>query len=97
MNFERKLSPLKSMGVGIKVYRCGNCGRYTSEDGSLLGSEERKKVEKIVEEIGDSKTELVHGECCIHEFNRIDEFNRMQVTREMALDAQDPSLEGTWI
>ena len=97
MNFERGLNPKKSMDIGVKVFRCGNCGRYTAEDGSILRNEDFEKIQKIVDQIGDSKTELVHGDCCIHEFNRIEEFNRMQVTREMALDAQDPNLEGTWI
>lgn len=97
MNFERGQDPKKSMNIGIKVYRCGNCGSFTNEDGSPLSDDEFKKIKKIIDEIGDSKTELVHGDCCVHDFNRINEFNRMQVTREMALDAQDPSLEGTWI
>ena len=96
MNFERGLDPKKSMDIGIKVYRCGHCGNLTTDDGVPLpyNSEEFKQAQKIIDEIGDSKTELVHGDCCIEEDMP---FHRMQVTRDMALDAQDPSLEGTWI
>jgi len=97
MKFERGLDPKKSMNIGVKIYRCGNCGSFISEDGSSLSKEEFKKIKKIVEEIGDSKTELIHGDCCARDFHRIEEFNRMQVTKEMALDAGDPNLEGTWI
>ena len=97
MNFQRGLNPKKSMNIGVKIYRCGNCGSFTSEDGSPLSREEFEKTQMKYFEIRDSKTELVHGDCCAHEFNRIDQFNRMQVTRDMALDAGDPDLEGTFI
>lgn len=94
MNFERGLDPKKSMDIGLKIYRCGNCGSFTTEDGSPISDEEFKKVKKIMDEIGDSKTELVHGDCCVHEFMK---FTQMRVTHDMALDAGDPDLEGTFI
>lgn len=95
MNFERGKDPKKSMDIGIKVYRCHYCGRFVAEDGSFLKEEEFEKMEKMDEQIRDSKTELVLGHCCMDEDNR--DPGRMQVTRDMALDAGDPSLEGTWI
>lgn len=94
MNFERGQDPLKAMDIGIKIYRCGHCGTPTDENGVPLTGEELKRVTDIIDEIGDSKTELLHGkDCCIND----PYYNRIQVTRDMALDAQDPSLEGEWI
>lgn len=93
MNFERGIDPKKAMDIGIKIYRCGHCGTPTDENGVPLTGEEFKRVTSIIDEIGDSKTELLHGDCCIND----PYYNRIQVTRDMALDAQDPSLEGEWI
>ena len=38
-----------------------------------------------------NEAELVYGDCCIEELNQE---NYLIVTRDMAIDAQDPSLEG---
>lgn len=96
MNFERGQDLLKAMDIGIKIYRCGHCGTPTDENGVPLTGEEFKRVTSIIDEIGDSKTELLHGDCCIFPMND-PYYNRVQITREMAMDAQDPSLEGEWI
>jgi len=93
MNFERGLDPKKSMDIGVKVYRCGNCGSFTNEDGSPISEDDWWKVTAIMDKVGDSKTELVHGDCCAREFLK---FTQMRVTHDMALDAGDPDLEGTF-
>lgn len=67
-----------------KSYRCGHCGQPTNEQGEALSVDECKLwVEK--------DAILVHGYCCPPEPQR------MQVTRDMAIDAGDLSLEGTYI
>ena len=81
--------------MNSKLYRCGWCGFPTKETGECLTGEQFEKADKIIAEYGDGHTVLVHGWCCEEEQQK--EANRMQVTRDMALDAQDPSLEGTWI
>jgi len=48
MKFERGLDPKKSMNIGVKIYRCGNCGSFISEDGSSLSKEEFKKIKDKV-------------------------------------------------
>lgn len=95
-NFERSEDVLKSLNIGVKIYRCGHCGNICDSTGLPLpdDSEEFKRSSEILDKIGDSKTELVHGDCCVHEDLK---FTQMLVTRDMALDAGDPSLEGTYI
>ncbi len=95
-NFQRGQDPKKSMDIGVKVYRCGNCGMLTTDDGIPLpfDSKEFKEATELLNQIGDSKTEFVHGDCCIEEDFK---FTQMRVTHDMALDAGDLSLEGTFI
>ena len=48
------------------------------------------RVVNIIRTYGDGHTEKTHGDCCIHEQYQI-------VTKEMAMDAGDPNLEGQLI
>jgi len=83
--------------VNSKIYRCGWCGHPTDKDGNCLQNESFKKAVSILETYGDVKhTHLVNGECCLYG-NNSPEREMMQVTRDMASDAQDPSLEGQWV
>jgi len=82
--------------MNSKLYRCGWCGSPTNKDGIILSEEMFQKAIRIIDNYSDVRTELTQGMCCVAEQqNR--EANRMQVTRDMAIDAQDLSLEGTWI
>ena len=69
-----------------KTYRCGYCGTPTDEGGTPVSLE---KCKELTDEQLNS-AELVHGWCCYEE----QQDNRVVVTRDMALDACDPSLEG---
>lgn len=75
----------------VRRYRCGWCGAPCQENGECLNPEEYKNWT----DEDWNNVEKVHGECCIEEQNKI--ANRMQVTRDMAIDAGDPSLEGQYI
>lgn len=70
--------------------RCGWCGTPIDEKHNPLPIEECNKLTK--KEL-DSLT-LDNGNCCPPEQ---EQDNYVQVTRDMATDAQDPSLEGQWI
>jgi hypothetical protein len=71
-----------------KFYRCGYCGHPTNKDGEPLDSESLKLWR-------EEFAELVHGYCCLGEQNQR---QTTIVTREMASDSGDPSLEGqVWI
>lgn len=71
----------------MKTYRCGNCGTPTDKDGHTLSVGECNELTE--QQLNDA--ELVYGDCCIEELNRD---NYIIVTRDMASDAGDPSLEG---
>tara|TARA_R110000782_G_scaffold54142_3_gene114660 strand:- start:2986 stop:3249 length:264 start_codon:yes stop_codon:yes gene_type:complete len=72
------------------LFRCGHCGQPTNSEGFVLSLED---ICQLSEEMLNS-AEMTHGECCAYNQQ---EPERMQVTREMAMDAQDMSLEGEWI
>lgn len=80
--------------MNSKIYRCGWCGTPTDSKGEPLSGEAFKKAVNIIETYGDYRTHKEHGYCCIHEQM---EPQRMRVTRDMAIDAGDPSMEGEWI
>jgi hypothetical protein len=78
--------------MNSKIYRCGWCGYPTDKDGNTLHDEPFEKAKKIIDTYGDGEhTHLVNGSCCP---NGNYEPEYIRVTRDMALDAQDPSLEG---
>ena len=70
-----------------KVYSCGFCGAPCDKDGNQL--------DEIPEGWNPDEHEHVVCEVCYAEENA--KANMIRVTREMALDAGDPSLEGEWI
>lgn len=83
--------------MNSKLYRCGWCGYPTDEEGHPLKDENLKKATKIINnyELGIHQ-HLVNGWCCPN--GNEPEDNRMvQITRDMASDACDPSLEGQWM
>lgn len=73
-----------------KYYRCGYCGCPTDENGEPLSPDE-------IKEWNEKDAILVHGTCCLNEIHQ-QERETVIVTRDMAIDAQDMSLEGQkWI
>ena len=70
----------------VKCYRCGYCGRPTDENGVAM-------IELPSDMTGYETADTTHGDCCRYEQER----EMVQVTREMAMDAQDMRLEGQWI
>lgn len=70
-----------------KFYRCGYCGIPTNKDGEPLNLEECKKWES-------DNAILVHGYCCINEILQEQEYQEIIITKDMAIDAGDLSLEG---
>jgi hypothetical protein len=77
-----------------KLYRCGWCGMITDEDGEPLDGEPFEKARRIIETYGDHRTHKLNGNCCP---NGNEQDNMVQITRDMAIDAGDRSLEGEWI
>ena len=74
----------------VKCYRCGYCGQPTCERGFVLSLEYINNMN-----VDWDKAELTHGECCAAQQEH--ENQRQIVTRDMAIDAGDPSLEGQYI
>jgi len=69
------------------AYSCGFCG-------APLDSGDND-VWPIPNDYDPNK--YVHSVCHHCEAEQYDEAPKIQVTHEMAMDAQDPDLEGTWI
>lgn len=78
-----------------KIYRCGYCGDVTNNLGAPLTGNFREKVIELIESNKNIEVEQTHGDCCSHEW--CDEPQMVQVTRDMAIDAGDRSMEGRWI
>ena len=70
----------------MKHYRCGYCGTPTNEQGEPLSVGECNELTE--EQLNNA--ELVQGYCCYEE--QQDKY--IIVTRDMAMDAGDLSLEG---
>jgi len=71
----------------MNVFRCGYCGTPTDKDGNSLSIEDCNKLsEKELK-----KAKLIHGYCCYEE---LQDDSYIVVTKDMAIDAQDPFLEG---
>lgn len=83
--------------MNSKIYRCGWCGGCTDKDGNYLKDEVRRKAEHIIDTYGDGHTQKVHGGCGGRGEYGNSGHDRVQVTKEMALDAGMPEIEGTWI
>jgi hypothetical protein len=72
-------------GAAGLFYRCGYCGQPTDKDGRPLDIE----VCDLLTDENLNNAELVHGYCCPPQQD-----NYIIVTRDMAIDAGDLSLEG---
>lgn len=70
------------MGIPLSLHRCGYCGTPTDKDGNPL--------QEVPECDGWDEAWQTHGACCVGENPQRQAF----VTKEMAIDAGDPSLEG---
>jgi len=77
--------------MNSKIYRCGWCGTPTDKNGYTLSDNAFKKAVNIIETYGDYRTHKTHGDCCIRQQTQ------MRITKDMATDAGEPSLEGQLI
>lgn len=77
--------------MNSKIYRCGWCGTPTNENGITLHGKSFEKVVNIIEKYGDAHTHKTNGDCCSYQYTK------QRVTRDMAIDAGDLDLEGTYI
>lgn len=88
LSTEQEAPPIANVLLGVCFYRCGYCGQPTDKDGEPLNLEACKTWQ-------EDKAELVHGNCCVHEQNQR---QTIIVTRDMAIDAGDMSLESQeWV
>jgi hypothetical protein len=85
-NASAKITYDTLLAAGL-FYRCGWCGQPTDKDGNPLDIE----ICKLITEEQLNSAELVHGYCCLAEQ---EEKRYITVTRDMAIDAGDLSLEG---
>ena len=67
-------------------FRCGWCGQPTDCDGKVL------EYDEFYSAADWENAKLTHGDCCPRD---PDTSEPRVVTKEMAMDAQDPELEGT--
>ena len=75
----------------MKIERCGFCGRFFRGAEYLSAEELNKTKEEVLNKV-------LHGYCPNAEGEQEETEPAMhQVTRDMASDAGDPNLEGTWI
>ncbi len=74
-------------------HRCGYCGNPCNEEGEPIELSIEEIESDIIEWDG---AEQVQGLCCAYQALGM-EPEMVQITREMAMDAQDLSLEGQWI
>jgi hypothetical protein len=75
-----------------KCFRCGWCGSPTDKNGVVLTPEQIEKSS-----LDYDFAESVHGDCCAGQKWLENENEMQQITREMAMDAGDMSLEGQYI
>lgn len=73
----------------MKCYRCGWCGQPTTEDGEELSLELIKSMN-----VDWNTAESVQGDCCRAEHEHR---QQVEVSREMAMDAGMPELEGMMV
>lgn len=88
LSTEQEAPHIANVLLGVGFYRCGYCGQPTDKDGEPLDLESCKAWQ-------EDKAELVHGNCCVNEQSQR---QTITVTRDMAIDAGDVSLEGQeWV
>ena len=73
-----------------ELHRCGYCGQPTDKDGRVLSEAEVKAID--ANDTRWNTADQTHGECC-REQAAYEESVRV-VTKEMAIDAGNPDLEG---
>ena len=76
----------------MKCYRCGWCGTVTDHNG--VPWEHLWQILIIASVSNLDQAEQVQGDCCRGEYEYQDQ--GQYITRDMAIDAGDPSLEGTY-
>lgn len=74
----------------MSYYRCGWCGQPTDETGVVLTMSQIGLASNRTDWDG---AQPVNGHCCPHG-DQAEQERRDAITREMALDAGDPDLEG---
>lgn len=75
----------------MKCFRCGYCGQPCTDDGQVL---ELWQIAVMNPFVDWDHAEQVQGDCCQHEAQG---GRLVEVTREMALDACCPEMEGSLI
>jgi len=70
----------------LKYFRCGWCGCPVDSNDTPI------PIGEIIMDVDWWKSELTHGNGCCD--GPDDEYHQDIITREMAIDAGDPSLEG---
>lgn len=68
------------------AYRCGHCGQPCDAEGVPMPAEDAPTT--------TGETERLHGQCCAYLADEEEDEVWIEVTREMAMDAGDPSMEG---
>jgi hypothetical protein len=77
---------------GVVIFRCGWCGLPVNEDGSYIeGISTIQDINDYFEKHSGCEEHHVNGECCP---NGDGTENYVIVTREMAIDAECPEMEG---
>lgn len=102
MSTDKKATQNQDDGTGLNpvqknvIYRCGWCGYPVDQNGSPL-SEIKTNIDanRYLDEHKDCTEVHVNGFCCPCGDESPD--NMVQVSREMALDAGMPEIEGTLI
>ena len=67
-----------------KFYRCGDCGQPVDSEGNPLTKNDLNLWK-------EAEAELIYGNCCVSKY---EEKETVIITRDMAIDAGDLSLEG---
>jgi hypothetical protein len=78
-----------------KFFRCGWCGFPTDSTGEPLKIPDYDQATEICGSLENRHQVDLPGDCCAEYAHQ--EENQMRVTRDMAMDAGDMSLEGHWI
>ncbi len=73
--------------IMVDCYRCGWCGQATDKDGYVLDVDVVNNMD-----VDWDKAEAAPGDCCRAEQEQGRQM--IEITRDMACDAGDPSLEG---
>jgi nitrogen regulatory protein PII-like uncharacterized protein len=67
--FEKESDPIKDMGIGFKLYRCGYCGVPTDKAGNILEDEEYELAIEAIEN-GTEPEDLTICDICEEAIDR---------------------------